>query len=173
MLFIKTFGLMLFISLSTFSIISDLDVKITEWPVPWEDTRPRDPFVDNQDNVWFVGQQGNYIAYLDPENETFKRYELEKGTYPHNLIVDNDGYVWYAGNRNAHIGKLNPKNGEITKFPMPDPDARDPHTLVFNKDGDIWFTVQGGNFIGKLMTKTGLSILYKFQLHGHVLTVSK
>ena len=33
-------------------------VEIREWPVPWQDTRPRDPAVDGQGRVWFVGQKG-------------------------------------------------------------------------------------------------------------------
>jgi len=93
---------------------------------------------------------------LAPEVGTeFKRFEVADGTHPHNLIIDDEGFVWYAGNRNAHIGKLDPRDGSITRFPMPDPEARDPHTLVFNQEGNIWFTVQGGNFIGFLDTTTG------------------
>ena len=76
-------------------------VDIKEWPVPWEGTRPRDPFVGIDGKVWFVGQQGNYVAFLKPDTEEFKRFELKKGTYPHNLVVDKDGFVWYAGNRDS------------------------------------------------------------------------
>ena len=130
-------------------------IEITEWQVPWENSRPRDPYVDNQNRVWFVGQCSDYAAYLDPETGEFKRYDLEAGTGPHNLIVDGDGIVWYAGNRAAHIGKLDPATGDIVKYPMPDPAARDPHTLVFNSAGDIWFSVQGSNFVGKFSTGTG------------------
>ncbi|MEJ2231667.1 MAG: hypothetical protein P8X46_10870, partial [Nitrospirales bacterium] len=36
-------------------------VDITEWKVPWDQTRPRDPYVDQQHRVWFVGQGGDYI----------------------------------------------------------------------------------------------------------------
>ncbi len=154
----KSFSTLLLASLllaGTAMIHAAETVEITEWPVPWENSRPRDPYVDNQNRVWFVGQVGNYLAYLDPRTGEFKRYELDEGTGPHNLIVDNDGYVWYAGNRAAHIGRLDPGTGEITKYPMPDPAARDPHTLVFDQNGDIWFTVQGGNFVGKLTTATG------------------
>ncbi len=136
-------------------LLDDDDIDIKEWTVPWDDTRPRDPYVAPDGKVWFCGQKGNYIAYLDPESGEFKRYEIPGGTYPHNLIIDKEGMVWYAGNRNAHIGKLDPKTGDIEQFYMPDPSARDPHTLVFNQEGDIWFTVQGGNYIGKLWTKTG------------------
>lgn len=131
------------------------EVEITEWTVPWEQSRPRDPYVDGEGRVWFVGQRSHYIAYLEPQSGEFKRFDLEPGTGPHNLIVDRDGTVWYAGNLKAHIGKLDPRTGRITKYPMPDPAARDPHTLVFDAAGDIWFTVQGGNFIGKLEKRTG------------------
>jgi virginiamycin B lyase len=133
----------------------DSVTKIDEWLVPWEDSRPRDPYVDQQGRVWFVGQVGNYVAYLDPASGQFKRYELDANTLPHNLIVAEDGYVWYAGNAAGHIGKLDPATGEITKYPMPDPAIRDPHTLTFTKSGDIWFTAQSGNVIGRLTTATG------------------
>lgn len=130
-------------------------VEITEWKVPWENSRPRDPYVDGRGRVWFVGQRSHYAAYLQPKTGEFKRFELESGTGPHNLIVDTAGFVWYAGNRKAHIGRLDPRDGSIRKYPMPDSAASDPHTLVFDQRGDIWFTVQGGNFVGKLATKTG------------------
>ncbi|MGD2218028.1 MAG: hypothetical protein PVJ64_14825 [Gemmatimonadales bacterium] len=130
-------------------------IEITEWPVPWEASRPRDPYVGPEGRVWFVGQRSDYAAYLEPATGEFQRYDLEPGTGPHNLIVDQGGQVWYAGNRAAHIGKLDPATGAITKYAMPDTAARDPHTLVFDSEGDIWFTVQGGNFVGKLETASG------------------
>ncbi len=129
-------------------------VQITEWKVPWEGTRPRDPYVDPWNRVWFCGQSGNYIAMLDPKSGEFKQYEVPPVTHPHNLIIDDEGNVWYAGNRNAHIGRLDPKTGEITKYAMPD-GVRDPHTLMFNRDGDVWFTAQQSNVVGKLTVATG------------------
>jgi virginiamycin B lyase len=130
-------------------------VQIMEWTVPWEKTRPRDPYLDKQGRVWFVGQGGNYIAYLNPANGQFKRYEIEAGTNPHNLIVADDGMVWYSGNRNGRIGKLDPESGKVTTYMMPDKEVRDPHTLVFDKSGNIWFTAQNANYVGHVVTKTG------------------
>lgn len=130
-------------------------VDITEWPVPWENTRPRDPDVGPQGRVWFVGQTGDYVASLDPETGEFRRFPLDSGTGPHNLIVGGDGIIWYAGNRAAHIGRLDPETGRIAKYPMPDPAAGDPHTLVFDGRGQIWFTVQFGNFVGRFAPDTG------------------
>jgi virginiamycin B lyase len=141
-------------------------VPVTEWKVPWEKSRPRDPYVDAQGRVWFVGQAGNYIAYLDPKTGQFKQYTIDEGTHPHNLIVDRRGMVWYSGNTNGMIGKLDPATGKITRYPMPDPAAKDPHTLVFDRSGDIWFTVQGGNFVGKLTTATGAIRLVKMPTGG-------
>ncbi|MCC6317963.1 MAG: lyase [Gemmatimonadaceae bacterium] len=138
-------------------------ITIREWSVPWDKTRPRDPYVAADGRIWFCGQAGNYIAVLDPRTGNFKRYELSENTNPHNLIIDKQGFIWYSGNVNAHIGKLDPRTGEITRFPMPDPAARDPHTLIFDKAGNIWFTVQNGAFVGHLDTKSGKVRLVKME----------
>jgi virginiamycin B lyase len=123
---------------------------IQEWDVPWENTRPRDPYVGPSGNIWFVGQRGDYVAELDPASGDFRRIDLDDGTGPHNLIVAGDGTIYYAGNRAAHIGRIDPGSGAIHKIAMPDARARDPHTLAFDAAGDIYFTVQGGNMIGRL-----------------------
>jgi virginiamycin B lyase len=128
-------------------------LDIREWPVEWEG-RPRDPDVDAQGRVWFVGQAGNYIGMFDPSAESFRRFEIEEETRPHNLIVGSDGGIWYAGNGNGRIGRLDPATGEARIIMMPDPAARDPHTLIQHGD-DIWFTVQGGGHIGRLNMKSG------------------
>lgn len=129
-------------------------IELQEWDVPWEHTRPRDPDPGPDGKIWFVGQQGDYVASLDPANGSFKRLPLESGAGPHNLIVAPDGTIWYAGNRATHIGRLDPQSGKIHQIAMPDERARDPHTLVFDGAGDIWFTVQAGNFVGKLDTES-------------------
>jgi len=130
-------------------------LEVTEWTVPWPDSRPRDPSVDAQGRVWFVGQVGNYLAHLDPKTGRFERFELPAKALPHNLVVDAGGDVWYAGNGDAHIGRFDPRTGKVRRYPMPDSAARDPHTLVLAANGDLWFTVQGGNFVGHLARESG------------------
>src|SRR5688572_15973954 len=88
---------------------------VKEWPVEWGG-RTRDPFVAPDGKVWFVGQQGNYIANFDPATSAFRRFEIEAGTNPHSLTVDPQGIVWYAGNRNGRIGRLDPSTGDIRTF---------------------------------------------------------
>ena len=42
-----------------------VEVEITEWPVPWQDSRPRDPDVAPNGVIWMVGQGGDYAARFD------------------------------------------------------------------------------------------------------------
>lgn len=135
-------------------------VAITAWIVPWEDTRPRDPWVGGAERIWFVGQTGDYVATLNPQSGEFRRYELAPGTGPHTVIADGRG-AWYAGNRASHIGLVDPDSGAIEKIMMPGEGPGDVHTMDFTRAGDIWFTVQFGNQIGFLDTQTREVTLYE------------
>lgn len=134
---------------------------VHEWQVPWNEGRPRDPYLDGAGSVWFCGQGGGYVARLDPATGKFDRFDLGDEKGPHNLVVGADGAIWYAGNTTGHIGRLDPATGAITRFPMPDPAAGDPHTLIADAAGNLWFTVQHGNFIGHLDTGSGSVRLVK------------
>ena len=137
-------------------IVEDpVQLEITEWEVPWPDSRPRDPDVAPNGVIWLVGQGEDYAARFDPETGNFRRRDLPPGTGPHNLIIDADGTIWIAGNRQGFIGKMNYITGDLTRYEMPDEAARDPHTLVFSGDNHIWFTVQWGNMIGRLDKRNG------------------
>lgn len=127
------------------------DLDIREWQVPYEESRPRDPFAESATSVWFVGQRSGYLANLNATTGEFTQVELKDGSGPHNLIVGSDGIVWYAGNRTRLIGRYDPATGDIEEIMMPDEAARDPHTLIFDdNEENIWFTVQGGNMMGRL-----------------------
>ncbi len=130
-------------------------LEVTEWQVPYADTRPRDPYVDSAGRVWFCGQAGAYIAYLDPKTGQFDAFGLADGAGPHNLIIDDRDRIWFAANTLPYIGRLDPSNSTLRQYDMPGGQARDPHTLVFDKNGNIWFTAQWANQIGRLDTKTG------------------
>ncbi len=130
-------------------------VDIREWEVPYEQSRPRDPFAESATSVWFVGQRSGYLAHFNADTGEFSKIDLKEGSGPHNLIVGSDGIVWYAGNLNGLIGRYDPDTKEIEEIEMPDAGARDPHTLVFDEgEENIWFTVQGGNMMGRLNIHT-------------------
>lgn len=131
------------------------DVLIEEWTIPYEDTRPRDPFTADGSRVWFVGQRGDYLGWLEPESGEIGRLDLPAGTGPHHQIVDAEGHIWIAGNRDAYIGRYDPASGQFTRVEMPDGVPRDPHTLIMDQGGQyLWFTAQGANRIGRLNVST-------------------
>ena len=158
------------ISLSTvaiFAVVANAQttVPVQDFSVPWgREGRPRDPAVAPDGKVFFVGQEGNYVARLDPKTGEFKKYEIDPGTNPHSCIVDARGHVWYSGNRNGMIGRLDPATGAITRFPIPDTTVKDPHTMVFDRRGNIWFTAQGSNTVGHLDVTSGKYRLVKMPL---------
>ncbi|SFR56998.1 virginiamycin B lyase [Marinobacter daqiaonensis] len=142
----------LLLALASTPVHADAPAKpgLKEWKVPWENTRPRDPFVGPAGNsVWFVGQAGDYVATLNPETGGLKRYRLDPGTGPHNVIADERG-AFYAGNLDGHIGLIDPDSGNTRKFRLEGDGPRDVHTMAFDSNGDIWFTEQAGNRIGRL-----------------------
>ena len=133
----------------------DNPLEPKEFTVPWQQTRPRDPVQDKQGRVWFVGQTGNYVAYLDAKSGEFKQFQVAAGTNPHNINLDENGGVWFTGNRNSRIVQLIPETGELKTFMMPDTTVRDPHTMIWGKDGVAWFTAQQSQRVGRFDRKTG------------------
>ena len=130
-------------------------IDIREWKVPYEQSRPRDPFAESANSVWFVCQRGGHLARLDVEYGEIEKFDLKNGSAPHNLIVGSDGIVWYAGNRTAIIGRYDPSTGDTKEIPMPDPAMHDPHTLVFDEnEKNIWFTLQDAGMVGRLNLET-------------------
>lgn len=134
-------------------------LEITEWEVPWANTRPRDPWRGPDGRVWFVGQTGDYVGTLDPDTGEFDRIDLPDGTGPHTVITNEAG-AWYAGNRRQHIGRIDTGSGEIEVIPLPGEGVRDPHTMDFTTGGDLWFTAQHGNQLGFLEVESRRITLY-------------
>ena len=136
---------------------SKVKLDIREWPVPWPNTRPRDPAVAPDGTIWFVGQTGDYLGHLNPKSGEMRRFELSKGAGPHTVVVDKDGYPWYAGNLDRHIGRLDPATGKVTRYDMPE-GVDDPHTFAWTSDGRLWFTAQRSRpagYVGLFNPMTG------------------
>ena len=66
-------------------------VPMREWPVPWKDSRPRDPVADGRGGVWFVGQAGNYDDRIDTTTGAMRSFAIDTGTHPHNVVIGPDG----------------------------------------------------------------------------------
>lgn len=147
--------------LAAADVLTPVAPDLKEWTVPWEGTRPRDPFVDAKGRVWFVGQSGNYVAYLEPASGRFERYDIEEGTHPHNLVVDAKGMVWYTGNQNGRLVRLDPDSRKLTNYLMPDPAVGDPHTMILDRSANAWFTAQSAGVVGRRDARSGDIRLWK------------
>ena len=124
-------------------------VKVEEWKVPWENTRPRDPYVENENSVWFAGQRGHYLGHLDVATGEMTKVDLTDEAGPHNLILSKSGDVWYSGNLKGYVGRYDRKTGDIEKIETPG--VKDPHTLIFDEgEQHIYFTAQFSNYVGRL-----------------------
>jgi virginiamycin B lyase len=132
-----------------------LKLTFTEWVVPTLGQRARDPVEARDGKIWWVGQSGNVIGWINPATGEMKEYDLPPGALPHSVNIDSSGTPWYTGNGNGTIGKLDPVTGKVTEYRMPDPAAKDPHTAEFDRNGIYWFTLQQSNMIGRLDPKTG------------------
>jgi virginiamycin B lyase len=132
-------------------------VTIKEWPVPWPDTQPADPFKAAPDAVWFVGTKGNYLAMLNPQTGAFRRMDLIDEPGPQSVIVGVNGMVWFSGTLHAYIGRFDPVSRRIAHFGMSNDAASDPSTLMFELgERNIWFTVPASNIIGRLRLEAGV-----------------
>lgn len=148
--------LALLIAAFPFAAFAQAHSDAKTWSTPFDaSARVRDPFAAPDGKVWFVGQQGNFVARLNPESGEFKRFTIDAGTHPHNLVVDRQGTVWFTGNANGRIVKMDPSSGKLTTYVMPDPAIKDPHTMIFDANGDAWFTAQNSAVVGKLTRATG------------------
>lgn len=130
-------------------------IAFKEWVTPTLGQRARDPIQAADGRIWWAGQTGSLIGWLDPKTGAMKEYPLDDGAHPHSVTLDADGNLWYTGNANGTIGKLDVKTESLTVYKMPDPKARDPHTAIFDKQGILWFTAQHANMVGRLDPKTG------------------
>lgn len=133
---------------------SQISLSIKEWPVPWENSRPRDPDKAPDGTIWFVGQVASYIARLNPESGEMSKFDVPNSG-PHMVVVDSKGIPWFAANRDGYIGRLNPETGEVKRYPMPE-GAEDPHTMAWTSDEkSMWFTIQRAGRIGHLDRESG------------------
>jgi virginiamycin B lyase len=88
---------------------------IQEWTVPWENTRPRDPYVAPDRMVWFTGNQNARLMKLDPKTRKLTNYPMPdpKIQDPHTMTFDKAGNIWFTAQNAAVIGRRDAKSGQI------------------------------------------------------------
>ncbi len=142
--------------------LAALKVRIQEWDVPTQNSRPHDPAVAPDGSLWYTGMRSNTLGRVNPETGQITEFALKTpDSGPHGLVADKEGNIWFTANYKGYIGKLDPKTGKVIEYPIPDPAARGPHTPVFDQKDTLWFTVEEGSFVGRLDPLTGIIKLKK------------
>jgi virginiamycin B lyase len=84
---------------------SNASTDLREWPLE-RGGRTRDPYVAPGGKVWFVGQQGNYGANMDPSSGAVRYYEIEAGTNPHTTSGITTPRPWRSTDGSRTISSL-------------------------------------------------------------------
>lgn len=97
-----------------------------------------------------LAQYIEYYLPLDPvldANNTNRRAQ--------EVDIDQVGNVWFTERITPNrIGKLDPRTGEVTDYPLPDPEG-DPHGLNIDRFGKVWWAETDGFHLGSLDPDSG------------------
>lgn len=132
----------------------DHEIAFRQWKMPSLGQRSRDPVQGPDGKIWYVGQWGNVLGWINSDTGEIREYPLPPKSLPHTVVLDKDGTPWWTGNGNGTMGKTDPQSGIHTVYKMPD-GVRDPHTAEFDKDGILWFSAQQSNYVGRFDPRTG------------------
>lgn len=141
-------------------------VVIDEWDVPWEGSRPRDPYVAPDGRVWFVGQTGNYVACLDPADGSFGRFDPVSGAVdlvpvptpnsrPYGIVVDAEDRPWVSEFAGGKLATLDPVTLDFREYELGRAETW-PRRLMITSDGGVWYVDFAGGLLGRLDRETGV-----------------
>ena len=94
--------------------------KLTVYPTPTPNSRPRRGRVDSQNRLWFAEYGGNAIGMFDPKTERIQEWVLPTPwSAPYDVVVDKNGEAWTGSMLTDRIARLDPKSGQFTEYPLP------------------------------------------------------
>jgi virginiamycin B lyase len=101
----------------------DNNMKVTEYPLPSADARPRRLAIDADDVIWYSDFSRGYLGKFDTKTGKFvKEYLSPSGpkSEPYGITVI-DGIVWYnEGNAKPNgLVRFDPKSESFQSFPIP------------------------------------------------------
>lgn len=94
--------------------------KITLFPTPTRDSRPRRGHMDAQDRLWFAEYQGDKVAMFDTKTERFQEWPVPtRWSFPYDMVPDKNGELWTGGMTTDRIVRLDPKSGQAVEYLLP------------------------------------------------------
>jgi len=114
-------------------------LKVSKYPLPTRNARPRRIQVDSKGLVWFGEFDAGKIGRLDPATAAITEFQLPgPQPTPYALGVDREGMVWYSSEYMDVIGRLDPATGKVVEYPYPraENSMRD---FFMDAQGRMWF----------------------------------
>lgn len=130
---------------------------ITEYDIPTLHSGPIGITVDSTGIVWFAETNVSKIARFNPEDETFKEFEIpissskiqNEGSMIWGMTFDIEGNLWFTEATEASIWWFDTSNEIFERYPL-QPSTVFPIQLTFDSKGILWFTELYGDRIGQL-----------------------
>ncbi len=130
----------------------DLSGKVTEFPIPTENSRPTAIAAGPDGNLWFVESDAFQIGRITPHGGiTEFPVVTEDDATPIEITSGPDGNVWFTeqGDGVSRIGRIHPQDGRIEEFPLLTEDSG-AQGITAGPDGNLWFTETYVNQIGRI-----------------------
>jgi len=123
-------------------------LKVTKWPLPTKDARPRRIQIDTDGTVYFAEFKSGAIGRFDPKTEKVTEFPLPgPEATPYALGIDNSHTIWYSSEHLDVVGNLDPKTGRVIEYPY----AHSENTMrefFADEQGRLWFGSPANNKVG-------------------------
>jgi virginiamycin B lyase len=126
------------------------------YPMPLEDAKdPHTQVFNDQDQIWFTVQWGNYVGRLDKRSgEVELVAALTQKSRPYGIKLDSTGRPWIALFGTNALATVDPETFELTEIPLPRETAR-PRRLAVSSDDRVWYVDYIDGYLGVYNPATG------------------
>jgi virginiamycin B lyase len=99
-------------------------LKVTEFPLPAADARPRRITVGRDDTIYYTDYARGYLGHLDPATGKVEEFRSPGGgdARPYGIVTTSDGAIWYCetgvSSRNVLV-RFNPETKKMLSWPIP------------------------------------------------------
>lgn len=126
---------------------------IEKFHPPGEGRRDVHTMASTSDNkIWFTEQGGNRIGLFDPQDQSFRMYELStEGARPYGIVVHEDQPWAVTLGTNQMLTVV---DGELKEIDLPREETRS-RRLAVASNGHIWYADYANGYVGRYDPDSG------------------
>jgi virginiamycin B lyase len=144
------------------AVLAATNVTVSQRPVPWADTRPRDPAAGDphtlvaapDGDIWFTVQSGSFVGRLAPKTGKVRLVKVPvPGSRPYGIVIDRTGRPWFNEfGRNA-LGTVDPQTLKLAEYELPQ--GTRGRRIALANDGAVWYVDYARGLVSRFDPKTG------------------